>query len=212
MRPQHERPESLAIIEGGRPSHEAPAAAPGLTRDAMALLRRVASAGAVRITLGCRHSPRPPPPRPLSASASYSSGSGSGSSQGYGASSFQSYYDPYTLLGVSRGCTEAELKKAYRKAALTHHPDRQVANGNDPAAAERIFKQVRPLQYMYMYHRTLLSSLIRRMILPRCTARFSMSSTLLQCATLAPIPSALPAGRVSLPAPPSPYLHPLRAQ
>lgn len=31
------------------------------------------------------------------------------------------YYD---LLGVSRECSEAELKKAYRKAGLQHHPDK----------------------------------------------------------------------------------------
>ena len=32
---------------------------------------------------------------------------------GHGASTF---YDPYTLLGVRRGCSEVELKKAYGRA------------------------------------------------------------------------------------------------
>lgn len=32
--------------------------------------------------------------------------------------------DYYKILGVSRDCTDAELKKAYRKESLTHHPDK----------------------------------------------------------------------------------------
>jgi molecular chaperone DnaJ len=32
--------------------------------------------------------------------------------------------DYYEILGVERSCTEAELKTAFRKAAMQHHPDR----------------------------------------------------------------------------------------
>jgi DnaJ-class molecular chaperone len=42
--------------------------------------------------------------------------------------------NPYDVLGASKGATEAELKKLYRKAAKLHHPDR---NRDDPRAAER---------------------------------------------------------------------------
>ena len=42
--------------------------------------------------------------------------------------------NPYNILNISEKATEAEIKKAYRKLAAKHHPDK----GGD----EKLFKQI----------------------------------------------------------------------
>lgn len=48
------------------------------------------------------------------------------------------YTDPWTVLGVHRGSSRDEIKAAFRKAALAHHPDVDKS----PQAAAR-FTQVK---------------------------------------------------------------------
>ena len=51
------------------------------------------------------------------------------------ATKFQDYY---SVLGVERGASAGEIKKAYRKLARKHHPD---VNPGDAGAADR-FKEI----------------------------------------------------------------------
>src|SRR6476646_5355217 len=39
--------------------------------------------------------------------------------------------DYYTTLGVNRDATEDDIKKAYRRLAMKHHPDRNTDKGSE---------------------------------------------------------------------------------
>lgn len=76
----------------------------------------------------------------------YRNGSGSydgsynGSSNGSDSSSLE---DAYRVLGISPSATNDEVKAAYRKMALKHHPDKVAALGEDVRrAAEKKFQEI----------------------------------------------------------------------
>jgi len=48
------------------------------------------------------------------------------------------YKDYYKILGVARNASTDEIRKAYRKLAMQHHPDRNAGN----AQAEERFKEI----------------------------------------------------------------------
>ena len=51
--------------------------------------------------------------------------------------------DAYKVLGVSPDASDDELRKAYRRLALDHHPDRVAKLGDDVRrAAEKKFQEI----------------------------------------------------------------------
>ena len=61
--------------------------------------------------------------------------------------------DPYQVLGVPRGATEEEIKKAYRALSRKYHPDANVNNPNK-AQAEEKFKEIQGAYQQVMKERT----------------------------------------------------------
>ena len=51
--------------------------------------------------------------------------------------------EAYKVLGVSPDATDDEVRKAYRRLALEHHPDRVATLGDDVRkAAEKKFQEI----------------------------------------------------------------------
>ena len=61
--------------------------------------------------------------------------------------------DPYSILGVARGASEEEIKKAYKTLSRKLHPDANVNNPNRDQAEER-FKEIQAAYQQIMKERT----------------------------------------------------------
>ena len=46
--------------------------------------------------------------------------------------------DPYSVLGISRGATDDEIKKAYRALSRKYHPDANINNPNKESGRSQI--------------------------------------------------------------------------
>lgn len=57
--------------------------------------------------------------------------------------------DAYALLGVSDSCSEAELKKAYKRLMAQHHPDKLIAQGMPKEMLELTKQKAQEIQAAY---------------------------------------------------------------
>ncbi|MDO4304312.1 MAG: J domain-containing protein, partial [Bacillota bacterium] len=61
--------------------------------------------------------------------------------------------DPYDVLGISRGATEEEIKKAYKALSRKYHPDANINNPHKEEAEEK-FKEIQQAYQQIMKERT----------------------------------------------------------
>lgn len=57
--------------------------------------------------------------------------------------------DAYKILGVSADCSEANLKKAYRKLMAQHHPDKLMSQGLPPELMDMAKQKTQDIQAAY---------------------------------------------------------------
>lgn len=83
--------------------------------------------------------------------------------------------DYYKILGVDKGATDDDLKKAYRKLAMKWHPDK---NPNNKKEAENKFKQISEAYEVSIPGISMPGFFTSRNLLvriPQCCAAFLMS-------------------------------------
>lgn len=65
--------------------------------------------------------------------------------------------DPYSVLGITRGASDEEIKKAYRNLSRKYHPDANVNNPNKGQAEEK-FKEIQQAYQQIMKEKEMGSS------------------------------------------------------
>ena len=65
--------------------------------------------------------------------------------------------DPYSVLGITRGALDEEIKKAYRNLSRKYHPDANVNNPNKGQAEEK-FKEIQQAYQQIMKEKEMGSS------------------------------------------------------
>ncbi len=68
---------------------------------------------------------------------------------GAGAAPADALADAYRALGVDPGCTDAELKRAYRKLMSEHHPDKLAARGVPDSMMKVATEKAQEIQAAY---------------------------------------------------------------
>ena len=106
--------------------------------------------------------------------------------------------DYYTTLGVNRDASDEDIKKAYRKLAMKHHPDR---NPDDKGSEEK-FKEAKEA-YEVLHRRsqaarpTTSSGTPASMLLPASAPRRAASAAVRRVSAVSPTPSATSSARFS---------------
>ena len=58
--------------------------------------------------------------------------------------------DPYSVLGITRGATDREIKKAYREMSRKYHPDSYTDETEKKRAKKSFVKYRRPITRSWM--------------------------------------------------------------
>jgi hypothetical protein len=83
--------------------------------------------------------------------------------------------DYYKILGIARDCNEADIKKAYRRESLKHHPDKVLTSRPLPQPSFRLPPSLPPLPTLFFFCVCFAYRLIRKARYVRAATRKNSS-------------------------------------